>query len=152
MAEDLEEGGGEANGTRPSDANAHAEAAHFSLAGRVRSFGFAGAGLALVIRTQQNAWIHALATVLVLGLAAFFSVSRLEWCALIISIAIVWSAESMNTALELLADAVNGDPHPLIGRAKDAAAGAVLVVAAAAATVGFIVLGPYCLAFLRGTG
>ena len=61
-----------------------------------------------------------------------------------------WAAEAMNTALELLADAVSTELNPLVGHAKDAAAGGVLVVAIAAAAVGFIVLGPHCLAFLRG--
>jgi diacylglycerol kinase (ATP) len=55
----------------------------------------------------------------------------------------------MNTALEVLADAVAPDPHPLVGRAKDAAAGAVLVAALGAAAIGLLVLGPRLWALLR---
>ena len=109
----------------------------------------AGAGLLLVLRSQHNAWIHAVATLLVLALAVLFPLSGLEWCVLLIAIGLVWSAEAMNTALELLADAVSPDRNPLIGQAKDAAAGAVLVAALVAAAVGIIVLGPHCLAFFE---
>ena len=129
--------------------NGDAPSRTFNLAYRVRSFGFAGAGLLLVLRSQHNAWIHAVATLLVLALAVLFPLSGLEWCVLLIAIGLVWSAEAMNTALELLADAVSPDRNPLIGQAKDAAAGAVLVAALVAAAVGFIVLGPHCLAFFE---
>ena len=58
----------------------------------------------------------------------------------------VWVAEALNTALELLCDAVSPDFHPLVGKAKDVAAGAVLISAMGAATLGFIVFGPHALA------
>jgi diacylglycerol kinase (ATP) len=141
MAENLREVAG---------SEGEAPAQKFSVADRLRSFGFAGAGILLVLRSQHNARIHAVATLLVLALAVLFPLSGLDWCVLLIAIAIVWSAEAMNTALELLADAVSPDPHPLVGQAKDAAAGAVLIAAFAAAAVGFIILGPHCLVFLRG--
>jgi diacylglycerol kinase len=62
---------------------------------------------------------------------------------------LVWSAEAFNTALEFLADAVSQEPHPLIGQAKDIAAGAVLMAALAAAIVGILLFRPYLLDFLR---
>jgi diacylglycerol kinase (ATP) len=55
---------------------------------------------------------------------------------------LVWIAEGLNSALEALADHVATERHPLIGRAKDVAAGAVLVASIAAAAIGLIVLGP----------
>ncbi len=58
----------------------------------------------------------------------------------------VWTAEGINTALERLADAVTTDHHQLIGQAKDAAAGAVLIAAIGAATIGLLVMGPHLLA------
>ncbi len=109
---------------------------------RIASFRFALNGLSLVLRTQPNAWFHALATVVVFGAAATLQLPSTDWCWLVIAVAAVWSAESMNTAVEKLADAVHPNPHPLVGQAKDAAAGAVLVVALGAAVVGAIVLGP----------
>lgn len=101
-----------------------------------------------MLRTQPNARIHALAAVAVVGAGLFFQVSRFEWCWLLAAIAAVFTAEAFNTALEALADAHSPDPQPLVGRAKDAAAGAVLVAAIGAAAVGLLVLGPHLLAWL----
>jgi diacylglycerol kinase (ATP) len=150
MADNLRDAEGHGNDPRAEVRERDAESSRFSLAGRVRSFGFAAAGLGLMLRSEHNAWIHALATLLVLALAIVFPISGLEWCLLALAIALVWSAEAMNTALELLADSVSPGHHPLVGQAKDVAAGAVLVAALGASVVGLIVLGPHCLAFLRG--
>jgi hypothetical protein len=67
--------------------------------------------------------------------------TRLEWCLLIIAILIVWIAEGMNTALEAIADAVHPDHHPLIGRAKDVAAAAVLIAAVGSVFIGIHIFG-----------
>jgi diacylglycerol kinase len=134
-------------GTDESKQETYAPRVGFSLRSRATSFRYAFSGIAAVIRTQPNAWIHTLASVSVVGLGLLFRVSGLEWCVLILAIALVWMAEAMNTALEFLADAVNPRQHPLVGKAKDAAAGAVLLAAIGAAVVGLIILGPYCLEF-----
>jgi diacylglycerol kinase len=77
--------------------------------------------------------------VFVLGLVS--NLQRLEWCLLIIAILIVWIAEGMNTALEAIADAVHPDHHPLIGRAKDVAAAAVLIAAVGSVFIGILIFG-----------
>ena len=66
---------------------------------------------------------------------------------LAVAIALVWAAECLNTAVESLADATSPDHHPLVGRAKDAAAGAVLCAAIGAAVIGLLVLGRPLLAW-----
>jgi diacylglycerol kinase (ATP) len=71
-----------------------------------------------------------------------FGIGAMEWCAVILAMALVWSAEALNTAIELLADALSPDPHPLVGRAKDVAAAGVLLAAMGAAAVGLIVFVP----------
>ena len=114
----------------------------FSLTDRLRSFGFAFKGLGYVLRTQHNAWIHLVASGVVVGIALFLDLSRTDWCWLILAMGAVWCAEAFNTALEELANAVDSEPNPMIGRAKDAAAAAVLIAALAAATIGVIILGP----------
>jgi diacylglycerol kinase (ATP) len=121
----------------------------FSLRGRARSFAAAGAGLAYVLTSQHNARIHAAATLAVVAAGLALGVSRLEWCLLVAAIAAVWTAEAFNTALESLADAVKPDRDPSIGRAKDAAAGAVLATSIGAALVGLLVLGPHLWDMLR---
>jgi len=114
----------------------------FSVHARSRSFRHAFRGLAQVIRTQHNAWIHAAATVLVIGCGVALGVSVVEWCLLVLAIAGVWCAEALNTALEALGDAVSREHHALLALAKDAAAGGVLVAAVGAAVIGALVLVP----------
>ena len=100
-------------------------------------------GVAYVLRSQHNAWIHAVATILVGAAGFFFQLTATEWCCIVIAASSVWTAEALNTALELLADAAIEDVHPLVGHAKDVAAGAVLVTAVGAAIVGIIIFWPY---------
>ena len=68
----------------------------------------------------------------------------------VVCCALVIGSELLNTALERLADALHPDPHPLVGAAKDAAAGAVLVCAVTAVVVGLLSMGPALLERLRG--
>lgn len=114
----------------------------FTLSARLKSFKYALEGIVLVLKTQQNAWIHAIATLLVLALGMFFTLTATEWLLLVLSISCVWVAESFNTALEFLADTITKDFHPLIKKAKDASAGAVLISAIGSAIIGFIIFVP----------
>jgi diacylglycerol kinase (ATP) len=120
----------------------------FSLRARARSFRFAGQGIATLLASQHNAWIHGIATILVVALAFGLAVSAIEWALLVLAIAGVWVAEAMNTAIEALADALIPEHHPLVGRAKDVAAGGVLIAAIGAAIVGFVILGPKLLVWI----
>ena len=114
----------------------------FRPSDRVRSFGPAFRGIAAMLRAEHNARIHALATVVAVGAGRGFGITRGEWLAIVLVIALVWVAEAFNSALEALGDAVSVDPHPLIARAKDVAAGAVLLAAIAAVVVALLVFGP----------
>jgi diacylglycerol kinase (ATP) len=122
----------------------------FSIAARVRSFGHAVRGLGVLLRSEHNARIHALATAAVCGLGAALGLPRGDWLWLAAAIAAVWAAEALNSALEALADAVHPAPHPLVGRAKDLGAAAVLIVALGAAAIGLLVLGPPLWRWLAG--
>ncbi len=95
-----------------------------------------------MLATQPHARIHLAATVAVVGLGLGLRIDRWEWCAVLAAIGLVWAAEGINSALETLADHVAPEQHPLIGRAKDLAAGAVLAAALAAAGIGLLVFGP----------
>ena len=61
----------------------------------------------------------------------------------------VWTAETLNTAIEFLADAVSSEHHPLIEKAKDVAAGAVLISAIGSAVIGTLIFFPYILKLLK---
>jgi diacylglycerol kinase (ATP) len=119
------------------------------LAGRVRSFGYAFRGVGTMVRGQRNAWIHALATALVVAAGFVLRVSADDWKWLVLALVSVWGAEALNTALELLADAAKPEFHPLVKKAKDVAAGAVLIAALGAAAIGALVFGPPLLALLK---
>ncbi len=116
--------------------------------GRAQSFQYAGHGIAYMLRTQHNAWIHAAMTVAVIAAGLLFSVSGAEWCWLILAMASVWTAESFNTAIEIIVDMASPEWRPAAGRAKDVAAGAVLLCAAGATVVGIIVFLPRAVALL----
>ncbi len=115
----------------------------FHIIDRLRSFKYAGAGICLMLKSQHNAWIHAIITGMVIFAGFYFHVTALEWCLLILAIMSVWAAEGFNTALEFLADASSPDYHPLVGKAKDVAAGAVLISAVGSFIIGFIIFLPY---------
>lgn len=119
----------------------------FTVVGRVRSFRHAAAGLWFVMRSQHNAWLHAAASGLAIVLAVALHVRVRaftvgEWCALIIAIVTVWVAETFNTGLEVLAEAITHERHPILKIAKDIAAAAVLLAAAGALVVGGILFVP----------
>ena len=118
------------------------------LNGRARSFGHAFRGLKALLQTQPNARIHALATTLVVAAGAFLGLSTFEWALVALAVAGVWVAEALNTSIEFLVDLASPELHPLAAKAKDVAAGAVLVAAIGAAVVGGFVFGPYLLHLL----
>jgi len=115
----------------------------FSLTGRIRSFRHAVHGIILMLKSQHNAWVHATATIIVLLVGGFFGLSPHEWCWLVIAIMGVWTAEALNTALEFLANVASPEFHPLVAKAKDVAAGAVLISAIGSVAIALLILGPY---------
>jgi diacylglycerol kinase (ATP) len=115
----------------------------FRFTGRVRSFHHAIRGVLRMIHCQHNAWIHAAATLVVLGAGFLFRISSADWCWIVLAISAVWTAEALNTAFEFLADAASPEFHPLVRDAKNVAAGAVLLTAVGASVIGVIVFWPY---------
>ncbi len=115
---------------------------HLRLRRRSQSFAYAFEGWWHVLRTQPNAWFHALASVAVFALGFWLQVSLTDWALLLIVTMFVWVAEFFNTALEAVVDMAMPQYHPLAKTAKDVAAAAVLVGALGAAVVGLLILGP----------
>lgn len=113
------------------------------------SFRFAFAGIAYVFRTQKNAWIHALATILAVALGLWLEITAAGWAILSITIVMVWAAECFNTAVEATIDLVSPQKHPLAKIAKDTAAAGVLFTAIGALGVGLFLFGPALLQKLQ---
>jgi len=118
----------------------------FSLRRRITSFRYALAGIRQMVETQHNAWIHLAATLLVLVAGGLLHLSRSEWIAVIVAMALVWSAEAVNTAFEFLCDVTSPEFHPLVEKAKNIAAAAVLICAIGAACIGLLIFLPHLLA------
>ncbi|MFZ5892004.1 MAG: diacylglycerol kinase family protein [Myxococcota bacterium] len=111
------------------------------LSARRRSFGFAFSGVGRLL-SEANFRVHLAALACVLVLGSWLDLGGTEWACTLLAAALVLVAEGFNTALELLADAVAPNRHPLVGLAKDVAAGAVLLSAAAAIVIAAFIMGP----------
>lgn len=112
------------------------------ITSRIHAFGHAFRGWGHVLKTQQNAWIHSLIASLVIVLGVWLRISTVEWAILVITIAMVFTAEFINTSIEAVVDLASPAHHPLAKVGKDVGAGAVLVAALAAIVVGLLILGP----------
>ena len=118
------------------------------LIGLLRSFGYALEGIAQLVRRQRNAQIHLLLTVVACGAAWAWSLPRLEWLILILTIGLVLGLEAVNTAIEAVVDLVSPQFHPLAKLAKDVAAGGVLLSALCALGVALLLFGGRLLALV----
>jgi diacylglycerol kinase (ATP) len=112
------------------------------FASRGHAFKHAFRGWWFVIRTQRNAWIHAVITILVILVAAWLKLPVRDWAVLFLAIALVWTAEFINTALEAVVDLASPGQHPLAKVGKDVGAAAVLIAALTSILIGLLILGP----------
>ncbi len=117
---------------------------------RIKAFRYAFSGWWFVIRTQRNAWIHMVVSIVVILLSLILRISAISWALIILAIAMVWIAEFLNTALEAVVDlAANHQQHELAKVGKDVGAAAVLIAAISSAVIGFLILGPPLLALIK---
>lgn len=113
----------------------------FTLRKRLRSFRFAAAGIRGLLR-EDNARIHAVAAVTVTAAGLWLELTATEWAAVVLCIGMVLAAEAVNTAIESICDLVSPGYCEYVRRAKDLAAGAVLLLAAASVCVGLLIFLP----------
>jgi diacylglycerol kinase len=109
---------------------------------RGQSFGHAFHGWGYVLRTQRNAWIHAVFTVLVVLVGLWLGLPLRDWAVLLLTFSLVWTAEFINTALEAVVDLASPHQHPLAKVGKDVGAAGVLIAALVSVLVGLLILGP----------
>jgi diacylglycerol kinase (ATP) len=117
--------------------------AAFTLAGRLKSFRHAFAGIGSMLRTQHNAWLHLAATVAAIAAGLILHISANDWRWLVVAVVLVWVSEAVNTAFEHLCDVVSPDFHASVKLSKDIAAGAVLIAAIGAVVLGLLIFVPY---------
>ncbi|MEW5870483.1 MAG: diacylglycerol kinase family protein [Chloroflexota bacterium] len=112
------------------------------LRSRALAFRYAFAGWWFVIRTQRNAWIHAVVSVAVIAMCLWLQLPARDWAVIILAITIVWTAEFLNTALEAVVDLASPEHNHLAKVGKDVGAAAVLIAAASSVLIGLLIMGP----------
>lgn len=107
----------------------------------VRSFGYALRGMAIISRDRMFR-CQLVAAIVVIALAGWLGATPAEWSILALTIGGVLALEAINSAIETCVDLAMPELHPLAARAKDVAAGAVLIASIAAVVIGICLLGP----------
>jgi diacylglycerol kinase (ATP) len=114
----------------------------FSLKSRLKSFGYAMNGLALLLKYEHNSRIHLVAAIVTVAAGIFLKISMYDWILITIAIGFVFVTELINSAIESIADRVDPGWNEFIGKAKDYSAAAVLVSAIIALITGCIIFIP----------
>lgn len=109
---------------------------------RIAAFSYAFKGVFYLFTHEPHAIIHLIAAIVVIVGGFLFRISATEWCIICLCIGSVFMAEAFNTALEKLADKISPEKDPLIGTAKDVAAGAVLLLAISTVVIACIIFIP----------
>ncbi|MFY9152448.1 MAG: diacylglycerol kinase family protein [Prolixibacteraceae bacterium] len=109
---------------------------------RIKSFGFAFTGIFELVKSEPNARIHLVATILAVLAGFILKISNAEWFVVLIVIALVWAAEAFNTVVEKLVDHLFPEYHETARISKDVSAGAVLICAIVALICGLIIFLP----------
>ena len=120
----------------------HMKQENFSIIRRLKSFTFALNGLKVLILEEHNARIHLVAALFVIIAGVLLELSNVEWIAIIFAIGLVFTLETINSAIENLADFVSPEKNDQIKKVKDLSAGAVLIGAITALFIGLIVFIP----------
>ena len=107
-----------------------------------KSFGYAFQGIFNTIRTERNIKIHCAAAILVTIFGIWLQISKTEWMICFILFGLILALELVNTAGEATVDLFTEERKPLAKKAKDAAAGAVLIAAIFAAVIGILIFIP----------
>jgi diacylglycerol kinase (ATP) len=112
------------------------------LTSRIAAFGHAFRGWWYVLKTQHNAWIHSMVATAVIIVGLWVGLKSFDWAVIVLTIAMVFTAEFINTAIEAVVDLASPVHHPLAKVGKDVGAGAVLIAALAGVVIGFLIIGP----------
>ncbi|MDX2002286.1 MAG: diacylglycerol kinase family protein [Chitinophagales bacterium] len=113
------------------------------LFNRIQSFKYAFRGLKAACLSETHMRIHLLACLTVIVTGTYFQISPTEWALVVFAMGLVIVSELLNTAIEHLTNLVHPERHPMAGRIKDIAAGAVLVAAITAVVIAALVFGKY---------
>jgi diacylglycerol kinase len=116
----------------------------------VKGFGYAFSGLKEMVKSEQNANIHLLVVVFVTIAGFVLKINAMEWCVVLLCIALVLAAEAFNTAIERLTDHLFKERHETARIVKDVSAGSVLVCAIISVICGIIIFLPKLIDLIFG--
>lgn len=129
--------------------NSNEEINRFSLIARVKSLTHAVRGIVIVVKTTPNFWWHMFFALLAVALGCLLKISSIEWVVIVLSIGLVFVAESFNTAIEIDINLTSPEYHPYARDTKDVAAASVLLAAIMAVIVGLIIFLPKILFYIK---
>ena len=112
------------------------------LVHQFKSFGHALNGILYSFKIGFHFKVQVTTFILAVILGYIYKISALEWLILILISASVIAAETFNTAIEETCNLLHPELHPHARIAKHCAAGAVLILSAAAAIIGAIIFLP----------
>jgi diacylglycerol kinase len=112
-----------------------------------KSFTYAFRGLFKIFREEQNLQVQSISAIIIIALGFIFQIKPLEWCAILICIALVILMETINSAVERMADLLKPRIHSYVKEMKDIMAAAVMIAALLAIAVGLIIFVPYFFKF-----
>jgi len=114
----------------------------FSLKERILSFKYAFNGLRILFSKEHNARIHLVITIIAVTIAIILNISSVEWLIILVLIALVFSLEIVNSAIENICNYISPEWHTAIKKIKDLSAAAVLVAAIISIICGLIIFVP----------
>ena len=109
----------------------------------IKNVEFATAGIKYFFKNERNGRIQGLIAIVVIALACIAGLSRMEWCIILVCIAMVIGLEMINTALERVGEMLSIEYHPMVKIIKDVAAGAIFWVVIFSSIIGAIIFLPY---------
>jgi len=113
----------------------------------IAAFRFAIRGILYAFRHERNIWVHLTIAMVVVVAGIILGLSSSEWVLVLLCMGLVFSAELVNTAIEKMVDLLSPEKQERAGRAKDLAAGAVLICAVVSAAAGMIIFLPHIINF-----
>ncbi|MCI5702680.1 MAG: diacylglycerol kinase family protein [Erysipelotrichaceae bacterium] len=117
----------------------------------INSFKYAFTGMWSAYKSERNMKIHIAVAILVILFGVFLQISTYEWLACTVCFAMVIGSEMFNTAIETVVDIAMPKKDERAKKAKDVAAGGVLVFAIGSAIIGSIIFIPKIIDYLNLT-
>ncbi len=119
-----------------------------------KTFLFALNGVIELLKTERNFRIAAVCGLIAIALGNILNylgqpLFRLEWAMIYLGIGLVLVSEALNSAIEKTLDRLHPEKHPMVGIAKDMAAGATLIASTIALIIGLFIFLPHLLALIN---